>query len=79
MTPPRRAARSRIVHVAMFDAVNVIEPRYRPYLFSCPSSDSLAAAAAAAGPAASRSASRGDGAAVAAYLAQSRRRRNRRG
>ena len=41
-----------IMHVAMFDAVNSIEPRYRPYLIQLPAAANTskeAAAASAAG------------------------------
>ena len=51
--PPPQAERTMaMIHVAMFDAVNAIEPRYRPYLSQPQASPALpkeAAAAAAAG------------------------------
>jgi hypothetical protein len=51
--PPPTALRTvTILHVAMFDAVNSIEPRYKPYkvqLSASPDTSKEAAAAAAAG------------------------------
>jgi hypothetical protein len=51
--PPPTAFRTMaILHVAMFDAVNSIEPRYKPYkirLSATPDTSKEAAAAAAAG------------------------------
>src|SRR3954463_7737651 len=49
--PPVHAAILAMVHVAMFEAVNSIEPRYRPYRAQLPaepgaSPDAAAAAAA---------------------------------
>ena len=64
-----------MVHVAMFDAVNSIERRYRPYLVQLPAAATAskeAAAAAAAGTvlAGPRSAGQAElKAALAAYLA----------
>jgi hypothetical protein len=53
MVPPPQAERTMaMMHVAMFDAVNAIETRYRPYLSQPQASPALpkeAAAAAAAG------------------------------
>jgi hypothetical protein len=52
MLPPPGERVMAIVHVAMFDAVNSIEPRYRPYKVQLPASADTskeAAAAAAAG------------------------------
>jgi PAP2 superfamily len=52
MTPPAAQRAVTIVHVAMFDAVNSIERRYRPYLVELPApvgASKEAAAAAAAG------------------------------
>ena len=75
MTPPAAQRAVAIVHVAMFDAVNAIEPRYRPYLVQLPApvtASKEAAAAAAAGAALQRLvplAEKEIGAAVAAYLA----------
>jgi hypothetical protein len=54
MTPPAAQRAVAIVQVAMFDAVNAIEPRYRPYLVQLPAPSTAskeAAAAAAAGAA----------------------------
>ena len=54
MTPPAAQRAVAIVQVAMFDAVNAIEPRYRPYLIQLPAPSTAskeAAAAAAAGAA----------------------------
>ena len=54
LMPPYTAERMMgMVHAAMFDAVNSIEPRYRPYLVQLPadaatSKEAAAAAAAAA-------------------------------
>ena len=50
--PPTAFRATAIVHVAMFDAVNSIEPRYKPYkvrLPATPDTSKEAAAAAAAG------------------------------
>ena len=52
-TPPMAQRMMAMVHVAMFDAVNSIEPRYRPYLVLLPadpatSKEAAASAAAAA-------------------------------
>ena len=50
--PPTAFRATAIVHVAMFDAVNSIEPRYKPYkvrLPTTPDTSKEAAAAAAAG------------------------------
>jgi hypothetical protein len=64
-----------IVHAAMFDAVNSIEPRYRPYLVQLPadratSKEAAAAAAAAAVLASIDAKTAGDmKAALASYLA----------
>ena len=75
MTPPAAQRAVAIVHVAMFDAVNAIEPRYRPYLVQLPvpsTASKEAAAAAAAGAALQRlvpQAEKEIGDAVAAYLA----------
>jgi len=75
MTPPAAQRAVAIVHVAMFDAVNAIEPRYRPYLVQLPvppTASKEAAAAAAAGVALQHlvpQAEKEIGAAVAAYLA----------
>ena len=75
MTPPAAQRAVAIVHVAMFDAVNAIEPRYRPYLVQLPvpsTASKEAAAAAAAGVALQRlvpQAEKEIGVAVAAYLA----------
>jgi hypothetical protein len=72
------AAAQRIVtimHLAMFDAVNSIEPRYRPYLTQVPASAGTskeAAAAAAAGTVLARLNPAAEGefrSAMAAYLA----------
>jgi hypothetical protein len=52
MPPPAAQRAVAIVQVAMFDAVNSIEPRYRPYLVQLPAASTAskeAAAAAAAG------------------------------
>ena len=52
MPPPQAHRAMAMVHVAMFDAVNSIEPRYRPYLVQLPAAPNTskdAAAAAAAG------------------------------
>ena len=57
MTPPAAQRAVAMVHVAMFDAVNAIEPRYRPYLVQLPApatASKEAAAAAAAGAALQR-------------------------
>ena len=54
---PSGSREMAIVHVAMFDAVNSIEPRYRPYLVQIPVSKNIsqdAAAATAAGTGARR-------------------------
>jgi len=54
MTPPAAQRAVAIVQVAMFDAVNAIEPRYRPYLVQLPAPSTAskeAAAAVAAGAA----------------------------
>ena len=53
MVPPAAYRAMAIVHIAMFDAVNSIEPRYRPYYAQLPakretSKDAAAAAAAGA-------------------------------
>jgi PAP2 superfamily len=53
MVPPVAYRAMAIVHIAMFDAVNSIEPRYRPYYAQLPvtgdtSQDAAAAAAAGA-------------------------------
>jgi hypothetical protein len=53
MVPPVAYRAMAIVHIAMFDAVNSIEPRYRPYYAQLPvtgetSKDAAAAAAAGA-------------------------------
>ena len=75
MTPPAAQRAVAIVHVAMFDAVNAIEPRYRPYLVQLPApatASKEAAAAAAAGAALQRlvpQAEKEISGAVAAYLA----------
>jgi hypothetical protein len=75
MTPPAAQRAVAIVHVAMFDAVNAIEPRYRPYLVQLPAhatASKEAAAAAAASAALQRlvpQAEKEIGAAVTAYLA----------
>jgi hypothetical protein len=51
--PPYNSQRIMgIVHVAMFDAVNSIEPRYRPYLVQLPVAPSTSKEAAAAAAAA---------------------------
>jgi hypothetical protein len=50
--PPTAFRATAILHVAMFDAVNSIEPRYKPYKFRLPATPDTskeAAAAAAAG------------------------------
>jgi len=50
-TPPTAFRTMAILHVAMFDAVNSIEPRYKPYkirLAATPDTSKEAAAAAAA-------------------------------
>ena len=50
--PPTSFRAAAILHVAMFDAVNSIEPRYKPYkvrLPATPDTSKEAAAAAAAG------------------------------
>jgi hypothetical protein len=52
LPPPQAERIMAMVHVAMFDAVNAIERRYRPYLVQLPASPGAsreAAAAAAAG------------------------------
>jgi PAP2 superfamily len=52
MTPPAAQRAVAIVQVAMFDAVNSIEPHYRPYVVQLPAAPTTskeAAAAAAAG------------------------------
>jgi PAP2 superfamily len=52
MVPPVAYRAMAIVHIAMFDAVNTVEPRYRPYqaqLPAMPDASKDAAAAAAAG------------------------------
>jgi hypothetical protein len=52
LPPPQAERIMAIVHVAMFDAVNTIERRYRPYLVQFPTAPKVsteAAAAAAAG------------------------------
>jgi hypothetical protein len=52
LPPPQAERIMAMVHVAMFDAVNTIERRYRPYLVQFPAAPSAsreAAAAAAAG------------------------------
>src|SRR5215475_8677185 len=52
-TSPYMAQRMMgIVHIAMFDAVNSIERRYRPYLVQLPSADTTSQEAAAAAAAA---------------------------
>src|SRR5436189_1675017 len=52
-TSPYMAQRMiAIVHVAMFDAVNSIEPRYRPYLVQIPADPATSKQAAAAAAAA---------------------------
>src|SRR6267378_6578747 len=51
--PPYPAQRwMGMVHVAMFDAVNSIAPRYRPYLVQLPAEAATSKAAAAAAAAA---------------------------
>ena len=51
--PPYNSQRIMgMVHAAMFDAVNSIEPRYRPYLVQLPVSPSTSKEAAAAAAAA---------------------------
>jgi hypothetical protein len=50
--PPLAVRNTAIVHVAMFDAVNSIEPRYKPYMTrpsAAPDTSKEAAAASAAG------------------------------
>ena len=75
MTPPAAQRAVAIVHVAMFDAVNAIEPRYRPYLVQLPAAAATskeAAATAAAGVALQRLVPQVEKeimAALAAYLA----------
>src|SRR5262244_2393560 len=52
MVPPVAYRAMAIVHIAMFEAVNSIEPRYRPYYAQLPDDrqpSKAAAAAAAAG------------------------------
>src|SRR5262245_33405474 len=52
MVPPVAYRAMAIVHIAMFDAVNSIEPHYRPYYAQLPApreTSKEAAAAAAAG------------------------------
>ena len=52
MVPPVAYRAMAIMHIAMFDAVNTIEPLYRPYqaqLPAAPDTSKDAAAAAAAG------------------------------
>src|SRR5260370_3759803 len=52
MVPPAGYRAMAIVHIAMFDAVNSIEPRYRPYYAQLPATRETskeAAGAAAAG------------------------------
>jgi len=74
-TPPDMERLMAIVHAAMFDAVNSIEPRYLPYLTQLPadpttSKEAAAAAAAAAVLATIDTKTAGDmQTALAAYLA----------
>jgi len=52
MVPPVAYRAMAILHIAMFDALNSIEPRYRPYYAQLPATQDIskdAAAAAAAG------------------------------
>ncbi|WP_407158723.1 vanadium-dependent haloperoxidase [Bradyrhizobium sp. STM 3557] len=51
-TPPEMERLMAIVHAAMFDAVNSIEPRYRPYLTQLPADSATSKEAAAAAAAA---------------------------
>jgi hypothetical protein len=75
MAPPVAQRAVAIVHVAMFDAVNAIERRYRPYLVQLPAAAATskeAAATAAAGAVLLRLVPQVEkeiNAAVAAYLA----------
>src|SRR5262245_29488237 len=52
MTPPVAQRAMAIVHVAMFDAVNSIERRYRPYRLQLPAATTTSKEAAAAAAAA---------------------------
>jgi hypothetical protein len=47
-TPPDLERLMAMVHAAMFDAVNSIEPRYRPYLVQLPADAATSKEAAAA-------------------------------
>jgi hypothetical protein len=47
VTPPTRARSWALVHVAMFDAVNSIEQRYRPYAVTAPPAAGASSEAAA--------------------------------
>src|SRR5262245_6704730 len=75
MLPPEAERVVAMVHVAMFDAVNSVERRYRPYLAALPAAGGTSKEAAAAAAAAAVLAGLNPGAAeelragLAAYLA----------
>jgi len=70
--PPRASRQMAMMHLAMYDAVNGIDPRYRPYLVTAaaPAGASKEAAASAAAKAVLDSFYSGNAAASAAITAQ---------